>query len=221
MAIEDTRREYDYGQLSEASLHASPFEQFQLWLDQACDSSIKDPTAMTVSTIDANGRPWHRAVLLKGFDQRGFVFYTNLVSHKAQDLAQNPQASLHFPWFFLDRQVCVSGAVEQVTRSEVEVYFASRPRDSQIAAWASDQSKPIGSRAELEALFAEYKAKFTHQGQEQEIPAPDFWGGFRVKPLEFQFWQGGASRLHDRFQYLPRENTDDDKNAWLVSRLAP
>lgn len=221
MAIEDTRREYDYGQLSEASLHASPFEQFQLWLDQACDSSIKDPTAMTVATIDTDGRPWHRAVLLKGFDERGFVFYTNLASHKAQDLAQNPRASLHFPWFFLDRQVCVSGTVEQVTRVEVEAYFASRPRDSQIAAWASEQSKPIGSRAELEALFAEYKAKFSHRGQEQQIPAPDFWGGFRLAPLEFQFWQGGASRLHDRFQYLLREDADDTENPWLVRRLAP
>ncbi|MBV1930096.1 MAG: pyridoxamine 5'-phosphate oxidase, partial [Porticoccaceae bacterium] len=181
------------------------------------DSSIKDPTAMTVSTIDANGRPWHRAVLLKGFDERGFVFYTNLGSHKAQDMASNPQASLHFPWFFLDRQVCVSGSVTQVTRQEVETYFASRPRDSQIAAWASDQSKPIASRTELEAVFAEYKTKFG----DQDIPAPDFWGGFRVKPLEFQFWQGGASRLHDRFQYLLRDDADDDKNAWLVSRLAP
>ncbi len=217
MAIQDTRREYDYGQLSEASLKASPFEQFQLWLDQACESSIKDPTAMTVSTINASGKPWHRAVLLKGFDERGFVFFTNLGSHKAEDINTNPQASLHFPWFFLDRQVSVSGSVTQVTRPEVETYFASRPRDSQIAAWASDQSKPIASRTELEVVFAEYKAKFGDQGVDQEIPAPDFWGGFRVKPLEFQFWQGGASRLHDRFQYLPGA----DENSWLVTRLAP
>jgi len=215
MTIEDTRREYDYGQLSEASLKASPFEQFQLWLDQACESSIKDPTAMTVSTIDVNGRPWHRAVLLKGFDERGFVFYTNLGSHKAQDIAQNPQASLHFPWFFLDRQVCVSGGVEQVSRAEVEHYFASRPRDSQLAAWASDQSKPLASRSDLEAVFAQYKAQFA----DRDIPAPDFWGGFRVKPLEFQFWQGGASRLHDRFQYLPGQGTNN--SAWIITWLAP
>lgn len=215
MTIEDTRREYDYGQLSEESLRASPFDQFQLWLDQACQSSIKDPTAMTVSTIDVNGRPWHRAVLLKGFDERGFVFYTNLGSHKAQDIAQNPQASLHFPWFFLDRQVCVSGSVEQVSRTEVEHYFASRPRESQLAAWASDQSKPLASRSDLELVFAQYKEQFA----DQDIPAPDFWGGFRVKPLEFQFWQGGASRLHDRFQYLPCPGTDN--SAWIITRLAP
>ena len=215
MTIEDTRREYDYGQLSEESLRASPFDQFQLWLDQACQSSIKDPTAMTVSTIDVNGRPWHRAVLLKGFDERGFVFYTNLGSHKAQDIAQNPQASLHFPWFFLDRQVCVSGSVEQVSRTEVEHYFASRPRESQLAAWASDQSKPLASRSDLELVFAQYKEQFA----DQDIPAPDFWGGFRVKPLEFQFWQGGASRLHDRFQYLPSPGTDNGD--WIITRLAP
>ena len=216
-SIENKRREYDYGELSEDSLLSCPFEQFDNWLEQACQSSIKDPTAMTVSTINSDGRPWHRAVLLKGFDKKGFVFYTNLVSHKAQDIANNPQASLHFPWFFLDRQVSVSGTVAQVTRAEVDVYFASRPRDSQIAAWASDQSKPIGSRAELEALFAEYKAKFADQGVDQKIPAPDFWGGFRVKPQEFQFWQGGASRLHDRFQYL----LGADDSSWIVTRLAP
>lgn len=213
MSIRDTRREYDYGQLDEVSLHPSPFEQFQLWLDQACRSSIKDPTAMTVSTINASGRPWHRAVLLKGFDERGFVFYTNLGSHKARDIAQNPQASLHFPWFFLDRQVCVSGVVERVSRAEVEHYFASRPRDSQLAAWASDQSKPLTSRAELETSFAQFKQQFAGK----DIPAPDFWGGFRVKPAEFQFWQGGASRLHDRFQYLP----DDAGACWTITRLAP
>lgn len=213
MSIEDKRREYDYGELNEDSLLSCPFAQFETWLDQACESPIKDPTAMTVSTIDSGGRPWHRAVLLKGFDQRGFVFYTNLNSNKAQDLALNPQASLHFPWFFIDRQVSVSGLASQVSRQEVEQYFATRPRDSQIAAWASDQSRPIGSRTELETLFADYKAKFANQ----DIPPPGFWGGFRIKPLEFQFWQGGASRLHDRFQYLP----DEDNNAWTVSRLAP
>lgn len=214
MAIEDTRREYDYGELSEASLEDCPFDQFQLWLDQACASSIKDPTAMTVSTIDKTGRPWHRAVLLKGFDQRGFVFYTNLNSHKARDIASNPQVSLHFPWFFLDRQVAVSGIAEQVSRDEVDNYFATRPRDSQLAAWASDQSAPLASRAELEAEFE----RFDDQFRAREIPPPDFWGGFRVKPVEFQFWQGGPRRLHDRFQYLPAGDGSDD---WKITRLAP
>jgi pyridoxamine 5'-phosphate oxidase len=215
MSITDTRREYNYGKLSEESLEQSPFAQFQLWLDQACESSIKDPTARTVSTIDRAGRPWHRAVLLKGFDDRGFVFYTNLNSHKARDLANNPQASLHFPWFFLDRQVCVTGLVERVTRREVEQYFASRPRESQLAAWASDQSQPLNSRADLEASFAKCEEEFA----DRDIPAPDFWGGFRLKPTEFQFWQGGAKRLHDRFQYLPDPETGGD--FWLVRRLAP
>lgn len=214
MAIEDTRREYDYGELSEASLEDCPFDQFQLWLDQACASSIKDPTAMTVSTIDKTGRPWHRAVLLKGFDQRGFVFYTNLNSHKARDIASNPQVSLHFPWFFLDRQVAVSGIAEQVSRDEVDNYFATRPRDSQLAAWASDQSAPLASRAELEAEFE----RFDDQFRDREIPPPDFWGGFRIKPVEFQFWQGGPRRLHDRFQYLPAGDGSDD---WKITRLAP
>lgn len=213
MSIKDTRREYDYGQLNEASLQASPFDQFQLWLDQACQSSIKDPTAMTVSTSSSEGRPWHRAVLLKGFDEQGFVFYTNLGSNKARDIALNPRVSLHFPWFLLDRQVSVSGAAAAVSPAEVDTYFASRPRESQLAAWASDQSQPLASRAELEATFDAYEAQFA----DQDIPTPPFWGGFRVTPLEFQFWQGGPRRLHDRFQYLP----DTQVGGWRVCRLAP
>ncbi len=213
MSIKDTRREYDYGQLNEASLLASPFDQFQLWLDQACQSPIKDPTAMTVSTLNSEGRPWHRAVLLKGFDEQGFVFYTNLGSNKARDIALNPRVSLHFPWFLLDRQVSVSGTAAAVSPAEVDTYFASRPRESQLAAWASDQSQPLASRADLEATFDAYAAQFA----DQDIPTPPFWGGFRITPLEFQFWQGGPRRLHDRFQYLP----DTPVGGWRTCRLAP
>ncbi|HAD08228.1 MAG TPA: pyridoxamine 5'-phosphate oxidase, partial [Porticoccaceae bacterium] len=147
-------------------------------------------------------------------DQRGFVFYTNLNSHKARDIASNPQVSLHFPWFFLDRQVAVSGIAEQVSRDEVDNYFATRPRDSQLAAWASDQSAPLASRAELETRFERFDDQFI----DREIPAPDFWGGFRIKPVEFQFWQGGPRRLHDRFRYLPAGGGSDD---WKITRLAP
>ena len=212
MTIEDTRREYDYGHLSRESLRDNPFEQFQRWLDQACQSQIKDPTAMTLTTVDADGRPWSRAVLLKGFDHRGLVFYTNLGSRKASDIAANPRASLHFPWFLLDRQVSIGGAVEKVSRKEVLKYFLSRPKDSQLAAWASKQSSRLTSRQALEAQFRAMKEKFA-QG---EIPTPDFWGGFRVVPEEFQFWQGGENRLHDRYQY----SLDEDKN-WVINQLAP
>lgn len=212
MSIEDTRREYDYGRLTRDSLLDSPFDQFQLWLDQACRSSIKDPTAMTIATVDTSNKPWHRAVLLKGFDKKGFVFYTNLGSHKARDIASNPNVSLHFPWFFLDRQVSIGGIAEKVSRSDVLKYFFSRPKDSQLAAWASKQSTRLTSRQALEAQFMAMKEKFAHG----EIPTPDFWGGFRVVPEEFQFWQGGESRLHDRYQY----SLDDQKN-WTINQLAP
>ena len=213
MSIEDTRREYDYGHLSRESLLDSPFDQFQLWLDQACRSPIKDPTAMTIATVDADNKPWHRAVLLKGFDKRGLVFYTNLGSNKARDIALNPNVSLHFPWFLLDRQVSIGGAVEKVSRSEVLQYFLSRPKESQLAAWASKQSTRLTSRQELEAQFMSMKKKFA----KGEIPTPDFWGGFRVVPEEFQFWQGGENRLHDRYQY----KLDNSGKSWEITQLAP
>ncbi len=212
MAIEDARREYQYGRLMRDSLRDCPFEQFQLWLDQAVSSDIVDPTAMAVTTVDADARPWTRAVLLKGFDSRGFVFFTNLGSRKAASIARNHHVSLHFPWFRIERQVSVSGTAEQVARAEVEKYFASRPRDSQIAAWASRQSAPLESRQALEAEFAAIEQRFAGG----EVPTPEFWGGYRVTPAEFQFWQGGENRLHDRYQYL--QATAD---AWRIQQLAP
>lgn len=213
MTIHRTRREYQYGRLTRESLRDSPFEQFKLWLDQALASPIKDPTAMTVTTVDAAGRPWSRAVLLKGFDGRGFVYFTNLNSRKARETLGNRQVSLHFPWFLLDRQVSVGGVAEVLERAEVVSYFNSRPRDSQLAAWASPQSQPIPSREVLETEFAALQRKFAGA----EVPTPEFWGGYRVAPHEFQFWQGGESRLHDRFRYLPNAAGD----GWDIARLGP
>lgn len=211
MSLQDNRREYDYGKLTRESLSDNPFEQFTLWMTQAIEANIKDPTAMSVATVSAAGKPWQRMVLLKDFDERGFVFYTNLGSRKAQEIAGNAQVSLHFPWLQLDRQVIVGGRAERLSTVDVMKYFLSRPKASQLAAWASKQSSRINSRQALETQFEQVKAKFA-QG---EIPLPDFWGGFRVVPEEIEFWQGGEHRLHDRFQFKLNEG------AWDISRLSP
>jgi len=212
MSLADERREYRFGKLTRESLDDSPFKQFSLWLSQALAADICDPTAMCVATVDDRGRPWQRIVLLKHFDERGFVFYTNLGSRKAREIAGNPQVSLHFPWLPLERQVIAAGAAERLSTTEVLKYFASRPRDSQLAAWASRQSTKLSSRQILEAQFQKMRDRF-RQG---EVPLPDFWGGFRVVPDEFEFWQGGEQRLHDRFQYLRQGD-----GSWAISRLAP
>jgi pyridoxamine 5'-phosphate oxidase len=214
MSLEDNRREYDYGTLTRESLSASPFDQFTLWMEQAIEAGIQDPTAMSVATVSAEGKPWQRMVLLKDFDQRGFVFYTNLGSRKAKEIAVNGQVSLHFPWLQLDRQVIVGGHAERLSTVDVMKYFLSRPKGSQLAAWASKQSSRINSRQALETQFAQIKEKFA----EGEIPLPDFWGGFRVVPEEIEFWQGGEMRLHDRFSYA---RSEDDNNSWDISRLSP
>ena len=211
MSLQDNRREYDYGKLTRESLLDNPFEQFTLWMDQALEAGIQDPTAMSVATVDSSGKPWQRMVLLKEFDQRGFVFYTNLGSRKAHEIEGNPQVSLHFPWLQLDRQVIVGGRAERLSTVDVMKYFLSRPKGSQLAAWASKQSSRINSRQALETQFAQVKEKFS----KGEIPLPDFWGGFRVVPEEIEFWQGGEQRLHDRFSY----GLDDGD--WDISRLSP
>ena len=211
MSLQDNRREYDYGKLTRESLSASPFDQFTLWMEQAIEAGIQDPTAMSVATVSAEGKPWQRMVLLKDFDQRGFVFYTNLGSRKAQEIEANAQVSLHFPWLQLDRQVIVGGRAERLSTVDVMKYFLSRPKGSQLAAWASKQSSRINSRQALETQFAQIKEKFA----EGEIPLPDFWGGFRVVPEEIEFWQGGENRLHDRFCFK-REN-----HQWHIARLSP
>ena len=212
LKLEDFRREYTQGGLDITDVAASPFEQFQCWMEQTIESGIPDPNAMTVATVDETGQPSQRIVLLKHMDEKGFVFYTNLNSRKAQDLKQNPKISLHFPWYFLERQVKVCGVAEQLSKTEVLKYFVTRPRDSQLGAWASQQSRPISSRALLMQQFESMKNKFARG----EIPVPDFWGGFRVKPHQIEFWQGGAARLHDRMQYSLQ--TD---GSWKIQRLEP
>lgn len=212
LKLDDFRREYTQGGLELDDLAASPFEQFNRWMEQTIKSGIPDPNAMTIATVDASGQPSQRIVLLKHLDEKGFVFYTNLNSRKAQDLKQNSKISLHFPWYFLERQVKVCGVVEPMSTAEVLKYFISRPRDSQLGAWASHQSRPISSRALLMQQFEAMKNKFA----KGEIPLPDFWGGFRVKPHQIEFWQGGAARLHDRFEY----NLQAD-GSWTIQRLEP
>ncbi len=212
MELEQIRREYLMGGLRRNDLAPDPFAQFARWMDQAIASGIHDPTAMTLATVDAQGQPSQRIVLLKHFDERGLVFYTNYGSAKAADIAVNDRVCLHFPWHSMERQVKVIGRAEKIPTGESLKYFLSRPRDSQLAAWASPQSRPMASRALLLEQFARMKEKFA-SGQ---IPLPDFWGGYRVTPQRFEFWQGGGSRLHDRFEYL-REGEKD----WRISRLAP
>ncbi|HWV16725.1 MAG TPA: pyridoxamine 5'-phosphate oxidase [Cellvibrio sp.] len=210
--LESLRREYLQGGLDLADLAEDPFVQFKRWMEQTIATQVPDPSAMTVATVDAEGQPSQRIVLLKQFDQKGFVFYTNLRSKKARDLQQNAKISLHFPWHFLERQVKVCGVAEQLSTAEALKYFVTRPRESQLGAWASQQSQPIASRALLMQQFESMKNKFA----KGEIPLPDFWGGFRVKPHQIEFWQGGANRLHDRFQYSLQAD-----NRWHIERLEP
>lgn len=212
VSIDQLRREYLKGGLERDNLSDNPIEQFNIWLQQAVDAELPDATAMTVSTVAADGQPSVRMVLLKGVDDGGFVFYTNYESRKARELGENPKVALHFPWHPLERQVKVCGTAEKVSAAQSLAYFVSRPRESQLAAWASEQSRPMSSRQALMGQFEAMKRKFA-QG---EIPLPDRWGGFRVVPHEVEFWQGGANRLHDRFRYSRK----GDQN-WSIERLAP
>jgi pyridoxamine 5'-phosphate oxidase len=172
-----------------------------------------EANAMTLATVSATGPPSQRVVLLKSFDDKGFVFYTNLESTKAQQIAQNNKVSLHFAWLPLDRQIIIAGGAERISAKDALSYFLSRPRDSQIAAWISDQSRRISSRQMLEQKFAEFKTKHEQEGT---LSLPAFWGGYCVKPTQFEFWQGRANRLHDRFLYTPSVN-----GCWEINRLAP
>lgn len=209
--IAHLRREYTRGGLRHKDLPDDPIALFEQWLSQACEAKLPDPTAMTVATVDEQGQPWQRIVLLKHYDAQGMVFYTNLGSRKALQLAHNPRISLHFPWHYLERQVMVLGEVEKLSPLEVLKYFHSRPRDSQIGAWVSKQSSRISARGILEGKFLELKQKF----QQGEVPLPSFWGGYRVKFHTMEFWQGGEHRLHDRFIY------QRDHDGWKIDRLAP
>lgn len=212
MDLESLRREYLHGGLNREDLAPDPFDQFGKWMQQAIDLELGDPTAMTVATVAENGQPSQRIVLLKQFDKNGFVFYTNYGSRKADELECNPKISLHFPWHTIDRQVKVCGEASKISTAESLKYFISRPKDSQLAAIASQQSRVLTSRTILLNQFESLKQKF----QSGEIPLPDFWGGYRVEAREIEFWQGGANRLHDRFRYLKTAT-----GTWEIDRLAP
>ena len=211
MDIGDYRREYLKGGLKSEDLAKSPLEQFETWFKQAMEADIPDASAMTLATVSSEGKPSQRTVLLKLFDEKGFVFFTNYSSLKSQQIDQNPNVSLLFPWTELERQIEISGTAEKISTAESLKYFLSRPRGSQLGAWASAQSSPINSRQILELQLQKIKNKFT-QG---EVPLPDFWGGYRVIPETIEFWQGGAKRLHDRFEYTKIDNI------WTINRLQP
>ena len=193
-------------------LESDPIVQFEKWFREAWDDDYPMPHAMSLATASANGLPTVRTVLLKGYDPHGFVFFTNYGSRKAKQISNNPQAALLFPWVRLGRQVTVAGRVEKISKSESVQYFLSRPRGSQLSAWASAQSNVISSRAILESAFATVKRRFA----EGEVPLPDFWGGYRVDPDSIEFWQNRKDRLHDRFLYNRGEN-----GAWRIDRLTP
>ena len=212
MEIDLQRSEYDRGKLEREDLKASPFEQFATWFEQACQSQVIEPNAMSLATAGSDGRPLVRTVLLKSYDARGFVFFTNLESRKARQIQENPNASLLFPWLALQRQAIISGRVERVSTAETLAYFITRPRGSQIGAWISQQSSVVTSRTLLEEKWAEMERKFA-QG---DVPLPSWWGGYRVVPRQIEFWQGRANRLHDRFLYTSREDA-----TWELERLAP
>ena len=211
MDLKALRREYLRDGLDRANLADDPFEQFERWMAQFLELDFPDPAAMTIATVAPDGQPSQRIVLLKHFDHSGFVFYSNYDSRKAQELVSNPKISLHFPWHVIERQVKICGVAEKISVEESWEYFSSRPKGSQIAATASPQSRVIDSRAEL---MREYE-RIEQQYQDGNLPLPENWGGYRVMPDEFEFWQGGANRLHDRFRYSRRGG------GWVVDRLAP
>lgn len=210
--LQTMRRDYLSGSLTRESLAEDPLEQFSTWMDQAIEMQLVDPTAMVLATSARDGQVSQRVVLLKGVDERGFVFFTNYESRKSREIGVNSKVSLHFPWFPIERQIMVCGVAEKVSQQESRAYFQSRPRDSQLAAWASPQSRVLTSRETILEQFDALGKKFTGG----DIPLPEFWGGFRVRASQIEFWQGGANRLHDRFMYTLQAG-----NQWHIDRLAP
>jgi pyridoxamine 5'-phosphate oxidase len=208
--LADLRKSYSKGELDETSAHANPLQQFSHWLQEAIAAQVPEPNAMTLATVGSNLRPSTRVVLIKGYDERGIVWYTNYQSRKGQELAGNPFAALQFHWVELERTVRIEGTVEKVAGDESDAYFHSRPLDSRIGAWASPQSQPIAGRSVLVANAAKYSAQFLLQP-----PRPPHWGGYRLVPDQWQFWQGRRSRLHDRLRYTLANG------AWVKERLAP
>ncbi|MFG2820733.1 pyridoxamine 5'-phosphate oxidase [Kitasatospora sp. NPDC048365] len=208
------RKHYQHEGLAEADLAADPIGQFTRWFHDADEAGVAEPNAMVLSTADADGMPSSRTVLLKGYDRRGFVFYTNYGSRKGADLAANPRASLLFPWIDLARQVVIGGRVEKVGRDETAAYFRTRPHGSQLGAWASEQSSPVDGREVLEQRYADLAARYP---EGEGVPVPPFWGGYRVVPLTVEFWQGRENRLHDRLRFV----ADVEGEGWRVERLCP
>ena len=222
--LNDLRVSYEVSGIADENLLPTPLQQFQAWLAEAVSAQLPEPNAMVVATVDTDGAPSTRTVLCKLVDERGFVFFTNTNSNKAQQLANNSQISATFLWLNLHRQVHVAGDVEAVSAIEAAEYFATRARSSQIGAWASEQSKELASREELAQAVAAFEAKFAN---EQLIPTPPFWGGFLIRPKYVEFWQGQRSRLHDRFRYQLTDpgfygrSVLNRADAWQISRLAP
>jgi pyridoxamine 5'-phosphate oxidase len=213
-SLADLRKNYSLGSLDAADVDADPIRQFQTWFAQALDAQLPEPNAMTVATVDAEGRPAARILLIKGVDERGFVFFTNYDSRKGHELTANPHAALLFHWIELERQVRIEGRVEKTSEAESDAYFQSRPLGSRIGAWASEQSAVIDSRTQLEAREREISAQYG-----DAPPRPPHWGGYRVVPSAIEFWQGRPSRLHDRIRYT-REPAQAGA-AWRIERLAP
>ena len=222
-SLADLRKSYERAELDEVASHADPLKQFAQWLDEAIKSEVPEPNAMTLATVASNLRPSTRVVLIKGYDERGIVWYTNYDSRKGQELAGNPYAALQFHWVEMERQVRIEGLVEKISAEESDAYYNRRPLDSRIGAWASPQSEVISGRGVLVANAAKYAAKFM-----LAPPRPPHWGGYRLKPDNWQFWQGRKSRLHDRLRY--RLSNDDngatqtaaaDQALWVRERLAP
>ena len=212
-AFEGTRLVYDGGGLVEGDVAPDPFVQLRRWLDDAVAAAVAEPTALTLSTVDADGQPHSRTVLMRRFDASGLVFFTNLGSAKAQEIGADPRAAVQLLWLDLHRQVRVEGLIEAVSDAESDEYFATRPRESQLGAWSSPQSEVISSRAELEARVAQVTSRFDGV---DGVPRPPDWGGFRLVPDSFEFWQGRPNRLHDRMRY--RSGAD---GSWIIERLAP
>ena len=214
--LSDLRREYAAGGLDEADLEADPISMFRRWMHHAVRAGIYEPNALVLATASPDGTPSARIVLLKGLDERGFVFFTNYASRKGQELAANPHCALLFPWHQLERQVRVEGTANRLSDEENDAYFATRPRSSQVGAWASPQSEVVPGRPELDARYEKVMTRFG----EGDVPRPEHWGGFCVTPERVEFWQGRLGRMHDRLRYR-RTSTDSTAPTWTTERLAP